>query len=138
MEDEALAGGFTAYLAGFTGAYIGTQYPITRTGLATLTTRYTRHIGDPLSGETMYYAPWWPRRLRWPPTLYIPVYYPYPPLLPPYYPPYYPPSPEDELQFLEQYKRYLEDELKSIKEELEEVEARIEELKRILSKRSPP
>lgn len=132
-----------ACLAGCTGAYTGTQYPITRIGSVIPTRRHIRRTGDglqhnQLSGETMYYTPWWPRRLIWPQTLYIPVYYPYPPLLPPYYPPYYPPSPEDELRFLEQYKRYLEDELKSIKEELEEVEARIEELKRMLSKRSPP
>jgi len=66
-------------------------------------------------------------------------YPPYPPVQPPCYWP--PMTPEQELRWLEEYKRELEEcvkeleeEKKSIEEEIKGVEARIEELKRMLQR----
>ncbi len=65
---------------------------------------------------------------------YPPVYpYMYPPFPPYGYPPIYQPmppmSPEDELAYLENYKRELEAEKADIEQEIREVENRIKELK---------
>jgi len=54
--------------------------------------------------------------------------------VPPPFPPY-PLKPEEELAFLEDYKKALEEDLEDLQEELKSVEERIKELKEMLEKK---
>jgi len=106
----------------------------------------TRGLGE---GVQMAWHPrrryWW-RGWGWCPSPYY-GYPPYPPVRPPYYQPPMAPSwappmtSEQELRWLEEYKKDLEECLKeieeekrSVEEEIKGVEARIEELKRMLQR----
>lgn len=95
--------------------------PVPLPAMASLGVVMSVYYGWPL------YRPW--RHFM----IYPPPYmYPYPP---PYWPPY-PPfrSPEEELAFLEDYRKMLEEEKKAIEQEISAVETRIRELRDLVEK----